>query len=56
MLHLCELQALPCVFVVERDRGICGKIGSLLRPIFPFSWAIPVGCSWVMLHLEAKES
>ena len=34
MLHLRELRVLCCVVCLERQRG-CGKIGSLLRPLFP---------------------
>ena len=34
MLHLLELQVLRCVVCLERQRG-CGKIGLLLRPLFP---------------------
>ena len=34
MLHLRELRVLRCVACLERQRG-CGKIGLLLRPLFP---------------------
>ena len=48
MLHLRELRVLHCVVCLERQRG-CGKIGLLLRQLFPpLNAACPARAWWAL--------
>ena len=54
MLHLRELRVLHCVVCLERKRG-CGKIGLLLRPLFPPLDATCPARTWWALREVMRE-